>query len=150
VRHRVTRVLVPLALAIVPCSLALDALWDWGRALAGRSEVTENLPQLQGSKLPVTLGHLWYLYYLLIISAIALAITVAARRVRIAGPRGVGIVVVAAVLAVAPLAVAGVLHVDIPLGFRVDPAVTAYHGAFFAWGWLVQRVPDQLERYAAH
>jgi glucan biosynthesis protein C len=150
VRHRVTRVLVPLALAIVPCSLALDALWDWGRAIAGRPEVTENLPRLEASKLPVTLGHLWYLYYLLVISAIALAVTLAARRVRIAGPRGAGIVVVAAVLAALPLAVAGVLHVDVPLGFRIDPAVTAYHGAFFAWGWLVRGAPDQLERYAAH
>lgn len=149
-RQRVTRVLVPLALAIVPCSLALDALWDWGRALAGRPEVAENLPRLEASKLPVTLGHLWYLYYLLVISAITLVIAVAARRLRVPGPRGIGIVGVAAALAVAPLVVAGVLHVDIPLGFRVDPAVTAYHGAFFAWGWLVRGAPDQLERYAAH
>jgi glucans biosynthesis protein C len=149
-RQRVTRVLVPLALAIVPCSLALDALWDWARELAGRPEVAENLPRLQGSKLPVTLGHLWFLYYLLVISAIALAIAGGARRRRVAAPRGTGIVAVAAVLAVAPLAVTGVLHVDIPVGFRIDPAVTVYHGAFFAWGWLVRGAPDQLERYATH
>lgn len=149
-RQRVTRVVVPLALAIVPCSLALDALWDWGRALAGRPEVAENLPRLQGSKLPVTLGHLWYLYYLLAISAIALALAGVGHRLRVPRPRGAGIVAIAAALAALPLAVAGVLHVDIPLGFRIDPAVIAYHGAFFAWGWLVRGAPDQLERYAAH
>lgn len=149
-RQRVTRVVVPLALAIVPCSLALDALWDWGRALAGRPEVTENLPQLQGSKLPVTLGHLWYLYYLLVISAVALALAGVGRKLRVPRPPGAGIIAIAAALAAAPLAVAGVLHVDIPLGFRIDPAVVVYHGAFFAWGWLVRGAPDQLERYAAH
>src|SRR5690606_3691416 len=28
VRHRLARVLAPLAVALIPCSLALDALWD--------------------------------------------------------------------------------------------------------------------------
>src|SRR5437868_6409438 len=80
VRHRMVRIAAPLAIGLLPCSLAENALWDWGRELAGRAGVAANVPKLQGSGLPVTLGHLWYLYYLLAISLVALAAAVLARR----------------------------------------------------------------------
>src|SRR4051812_655328 len=76
VRHRLTRIVLPLAIGLVPCSLAANALWDWGRELAGRGDVAANVPKLSGSSLPITLGHLWYLYYLLAISVAALAVVV--------------------------------------------------------------------------
>ncbi len=145
VRNRARRILLPLALAIVPCSLALDALWDWGRELAGRPEVAANIPKLEGSKLPVTLGHLWYLYYLLIISALALAIAELGRRARARVP-----VWIAPLAAIVPLAWTGKLQLDTPLGFQIDPWVTLFFGAFFAWGWLVRGRRAVLEAYARH
>ena len=145
VRNRARRILLPLALAIVPCSLALDALWDWGRTLAGRPEVAANIPKLEGSKLPVTLGHLWYLYYLLVISALALAFAELGRRARARVP-----VWVTPLAAFVPLALAGKLQPDTPLGFQIDPSVTVYFGAFFTWGWLVHARRPALEQYAHH
>ena len=62
-RHRARRLVVPLALFLVPMSLAMNGLWDWGRALDGRDAVAAPVPALRGSRLPITLGHLWYLYY---------------------------------------------------------------------------------------
>jgi hypothetical protein len=56
-RARVIRVLVPFALALVPTSLALDALWD--SVLHRRA--TMAVPVLRGAEgLPLHLGHLWY------------------------------------------------------------------------------------------
>lgn len=148
VRHRVTRVALPLALAIVPCSLALDALWDWGRALAGRPEVAAHVPALEGSSLPLTLGHLWYLYYLLVISAAAIVIVPILRRLRIAAratfvdaPIVTGVVLV-------PLFVERALQLDTPLGFGIDPGFALFHGAFFAWGWMTQAHRFDLEQFA--
>lgn len=136
-RQRATRILIPLAVALVPVSLALDALWDWGRSVAARDGVPAHVPALDASSLPLTLGHLWFLYYLLALSVIALA--VARLRVRIPP-------IAAGALSFVPLLVTGTLGLDTPLGFALDPAVLAYHGAFFAWGWSTHRDPDQPDR----
>lgn len=132
-RQRATRILLPFAVALVPVSLALDALWDWGKSVAARGGVPAHVPALDASSLPLTLGHLWFLYYLLALSVIALA--VARLRVRIP-PIAMG------TLSLVPLLVTGTLGLDTPLGFGLDPAVLAYHGAFFAWGWGAQRQAD--------
>lgn len=156
-RNRLTRVVVPLALAIVPSSLALDALWTWGHELAGRSASaaggavsTTAIAKLVGSQPPLTLGHLWYLYYLLVVSAVAAVAAALTRRLRIAAPRSDGILPLTFALAVLPLAIAGILQPAIPVALRVDPVVTIYYGAFFAWGWMVHAARDQLVRYARH
>ena len=84
--------------------------------------VAEPVSQLRGSSIPITLAHLWFLYYLLAISLAALAIAM----VRL--PRSVAIIdwIVARplrALAIAPLpawaclVAAGKLQLDTPLGF---------------------------------
>ena len=121
VRARVVRVALPLAVAIVPCSLALHAEWDWAQH---RHATVENL---RSSGLAVDLGHLWYLYYLIIVSAVALVV----RRLRVP---------LAAVIA-APVVVmcaARKLQIDTALGFAIDPVVLAFPGPFFAWGWMTR------------
>jgi peptidoglycan/LPS O-acetylase OafA/YrhL len=147
-RHRITRVLAPLLVALVPCSLALDALWDWGRTVGGRAAVAANIPKLQGSDLPITLGHLWYLYYLLAMSLVAAVIAPVARRLRIPPLRGVALLALVAVIAIGALTAVRTLHLDTPLGFAIDPAVAAYMGAFFLWGWHVHAHPAELDRLA--
>src|SRR5262249_55803114 len=54
VRARLVRVAVPFAVAVVPCSLALHAMWDWADH---RRAVVDNLPS---TALAITLLHLCY------------------------------------------------------------------------------------------
>ncbi len=143
IRQRATRVALPLAIALVPVSLALNALWDWGREVSARGAVPHHIPALEGSTLPLTLGHLWFLYYLLAMSAIALVVVPLVRRVQLQIPPAL-----VGGLSVVPLIVNGSLGLQTPLGFGIDPCVLAYEGAFFAWGWLVHANRDELARSA--
>jgi peptidoglycan/LPS O-acetylase OafA/YrhL len=121
VRGRLLRVALPLAVAIVPCSLALHAEWDWAQ------HRHEAVATLRGTGLAIDLGHLWYLYYLLIVSAVALV----ARRLRVPLAAVIGVPVVV-------MCAARTLQIDTPLGFAIDPVVLGFHGAFFAWGWMTR------------
>ncbi len=136
-RQRLTRVALPLVLMLVPVSLTVDALWDWGRASSLRGVVADNIPKLTASELPIQLGHLWFLYYLLAFSAVALVTRVVRVRVPALVFAAVPVVVLVALRAV---------HTDTPLGFVPDPAILVYMGAYFAWGWAAR--PDDLARYA--
>lgn len=141
VRHRVVRILIPLALAIVPCSLGLSALWDWGHVVSVRADVAANIPKLRSSELPIVLGHLWYLYYLLWLSLVALI----ARRVTLRRPNGLAVTAIPAAVTFGVLATLHAVHTDTPLGFLPDLPIAVYMGAYFAWGWWTR--PDQLARY---
>lgn len=143
IRQRATRVALPLAIALVPVSLALNALWDWGREVSARGAVPQHIPAIEGSTLPLTLGHLWFLYYLLAMSAIALVIVPLARRMQMRIPPAL-----VGGLSVVPLIVDGSLGLQTPLGFGIDPSVLAYEGAFFAWGWHVHAQREELARAA--
>lgn len=154
-RQRLERILVPLVVLLVPCSLAMNALWDWGKArmLGQRAPVAAQLPALRASELPVTLGHLWYLYYLLVLSALLIALVLLLRRVpaRIVAMRlgalrlgvrcrrlgsSAWLPLLVAIPAAALLWCAGKLRLDTPLSFAVDPVIVAYYGLFLGWGWL--------------
>jgi peptidoglycan/LPS O-acetylase OafA/YrhL len=139
-RERAKRVLVPLLVALVPVSMAMNALWDHGRQLAGRADVGAQVPVLRASELPVTLGHLWYLYYLLVISA--LAVVLPRRSVPAFGP----LPLLASIPVAALLLLAGKLQLDTPLSFLIEPSIAAYFAVFFVWGWLLDRV--ELDSYA--
>lgn len=145
VRDRLTRIFLPLALAIVPCTLALDALWDWGREVGGRAAVPDYIPKLQSSELPLMLGHLWYLYYLLFMSVAALAIARLLRGIKT--PPGAAVLAVPAIIAIGALAYLGALQTNTPLGFVPDLPILIYMGGFFAWGWLVNARPAEIDRY---
>ncbi|MBK9035395.1 MAG: acyltransferase [Myxococcales bacterium] len=147
-RQRARRIALPLALALVPVSLAMNALWDWGRTLAARAAVAETVPRLRASTAPVTLAHLWFLYYLLALSLAALAIALALGPRRRRGvtaaldaltARPLATVVLASLPTWACLQVDGTLQLDTPLGFAIDPVVAGYFGWFFAWGWWLAR-----------
>lgn len=149
-RHRARRLVLPLALFVVPMSLAMNGLWDWGRALDGRDAVAAPVPALRGSTLPITLGHLWYLYYLIGLTVLAVAASAAWRRAPAGWQRGRERAVsaldraglTAPVLAVATaglLALGGKLQLDTPLGFALDPLILAYFGGFFGWGWWLAK-----------
>jgi glucan biosynthesis protein C len=160
-RQRLVRVGIPFLLLLWPNSLALGALWDTGRALQPRPAVSAQLPQLRGTGLAVSLGHLWFLYYLLLVSAGALAVALVSRAAKRAlagagrGPGGAGagntdrwwwlVGPLALVLPLsALLASAGKLQLDTPLSFAVDPVIALAFGLFFAWGWRAQGRPEEL------
>jgi len=130
-RSRVVRIAVPLAIALVPCSLAMNALWDWAASRRGAIQVAT----LHASGLPITLAHLWFLYYLLAVSAIAVVVA----RV----PRTVALVV-AGTAVVAMMVASGSSQIDTPLSFAVDPIALVFHAAFFIAGWHAR---DQLAAY---
>lgn len=144
--HRARRLVIPLAIFVVPMSLAMESLWRWGRSLVPRGDVPDPVPALTASELPITLGHLWYLYYLIALTALAALATAAWRRApagwRTAHARAVAAidrVGLAAPLAAVPtalvLARADQLQLDTPLHFAIDPLILAFFGGFFAWGW---------------
>jgi peptidoglycan/LPS O-acetylase OafA/YrhL len=145
-RNRCTRIFVPLAVVLVPCSFALGALWDWGREVGGRAAVADSIPKLQGSEVPIILGHLWYLYYLLFLSIAALVVAWLLRGIQ----RPPVILAVPAALSIGALLHLGALHTNTPLGFVPDLPILVYMGGFFAWGWLIHARPAELERYRDH
>jgi glucan biosynthesis protein C len=130
-RSRVVRIAVPLVIALVPCSLAMNALWDWAASRRGVVQVAT----LHASGLPITLAHLWFLYYLLAVSAIAVAIARVPRTIALAG---------AAVAVIATMVVSG-SQIDTPLSFMIDPIALGFHAAFFVAGWHAR---EQLGAYA--
>jgi peptidoglycan/LPS O-acetylase OafA/YrhL len=140
-RRRTGRLLGPLALFLVPVSWAMNSMWDWGRALAGRAEVAAAVPKLEASELPVTLAHLWFLYYLLIISAAAALVfwgvrRLAGRKARLPKRSAWLCLSLIPVLA-GVLWWAGKLQLDTPLGFVPNLPVLAFHAVFFLWGWFM-------------
>jgi glucan biosynthesis protein C len=143
-RNRALRIFVPLAITLVPISLVVGAIWDWGREVTSRGAVAANIPKFQSSELEIFLGHLWFLYYLLWLSLAALAIAGLARHLRVRVP----VLAVPIAMTAGALLYLRALHTDTPLGFIPDLPILLYMGGFFAWGWLVHARPDELALYA--
>lgn len=144
VRNRALRIFVPLAIALVPCSLVVGAIWDWGREVSTRAAVADNIPKFQSSELEIFLGHLWFLYYLLWLSAAALVLAALARHLRVRIP----VLAIPIAMTFGVLVYLGALHTNTPLGFIPDVPILVYMGGFFAWGWLVHARPTELALYA--
>jgi peptidoglycan/LPS O-acetylase OafA/YrhL len=121
-RSRVVRIGVPFAIALVPCSLAMNALWDWAAARRGVVQVAT----LHGSGLPVTLSHLWFLYYLLPISALGVVVARVPRTIAVSA---------ATIAVIAMMMATGSSQIDTPLSFAFEPIPLVFHAAFFVAGW---------------
>ena len=137
--HRARRLLLPLAVSLVPVSLAMSALWDAGRAQVGRDAGADAVPQHEASSMPITLAHLWFLYYLLGLTALAVVIALVVRTrprwlARLAAQPAALLVLLTVPPWLGRIAVGG-LQVDTPLGFVPDLASVVTYGAFFAGGW---------------
>ena len=148
-RERLTRLALPLAVALVPVSLTLNRLWDLAREhQGGRAAAAAQAPGLHASELPVTLGHLWFLYYLLIITGVGLLVALLWRRLVARPLRPRGLTVAAAALTFAAVLADGKLQPDTPLSFVPEPLIAAYFAVFFAWGWWAHARGDDLAREA--
>jgi peptidoglycan/LPS O-acetylase OafA/YrhL len=134
-RSRLVRIAVPLALALVPCSLAMNALWDWAASRRGVVQVAT----LHASGLPITLAHLWFLYYLLAVSVVAVAIARVPRMIALVG---------AAVAVVTMMVASGSSQIDTPLSFAIEPVALVFHAAFFVAGWHARHLLGLYARLA--
>lgn len=149
IRQRALRILVPLAVLALPNSFVMNHLWDLGLVRSGghRISVAATLPALRtGSSF--SLGHLWFLYYLLLLSVAVLLLWALASRLSMdaqrrieARMRSLGVSPFLPIPMIGCVAAilwwCGKLQVDTPLWFVPDPAILAYYAVFFAWGILL-------------
>ncbi|HLF94104.1 MAG TPA: acyltransferase family protein [Planctomycetota bacterium] len=162
VRHRAKRLLVPFLVALPFVMASLWALWTWGfeRQAARPAPPRSLYPGLPPGVGPRTMltgpGHLWFLYYLLLIQAAA---AIVARLGRL-GERTDRVVrglagspllpFVMALPTGATLALMKGFEAETPVSFVPQPAVLAFYAVFFAAGWLLHRQPGLVPRLARH
>jgi ABC-type multidrug transport system ATPase subunit/peptidoglycan/LPS O-acetylase OafA/YrhL len=164
---RAKRILVPMLVGWVVLFPAIAAVWVWGisKAYAGSPPpLPENLPPPPAAAFPMT--HLWFLYYLLVLYALTLAIRAivvrfdSAARIRCVVDAMVGGLVrsgAPAVLLALPLAVSLYLRADWISWFGVPTpdrsvipewASLIGFGTALGFGWLVHRQVDLLQVWA--
>ncbi len=166
---RVRRVLLVFVVALVPMKLVLAVMWTWGGRRTGwltdadESTWRSAVDTVVSADLPdVTITHLWFLYYLSIISAYwALARHLTARSTRLAAigvtvRRGLQAVLASwlgpvwlALAATPALSRMHSLAIDTPdqsLAWHVP--VLAVYTLYFAVGWVLHEHRDQLATLA--
>jgi peptidoglycan/LPS O-acetylase OafA/YrhL len=149
--HRAKRILVPFAVFLPPVLASLGALYRWGHSVSPppaplpRFPVLDTAPELRN----LHPAHLWFLYYLLLLTAGAVGLVVCGLR---AGPRTDRVfrwIASQPFLAALPTALA--LHfmpsieVDTPVSFVPDLPVLAFYALLFGFGWLLHRQPRLAE-----
>jgi peptidoglycan/LPS O-acetylase OafA/YrhL len=165
VRHRARRLLLPFVVMLVPIVPSLYLLWKWGLAKGGPRAT---LGFGSGMRVPnpeVILrspGHLWFLYYLLLLVALLALLVTLSRRVPMEGvKRGLDRVVrvlvrfrlTALALALptaATLAPMEVLSADTPVNYVPQGRILAYYAVFAGFGWLLHRQTDLVEQLGRH
>jgi peptidoglycan/LPS O-acetylase OafA/YrhL len=143
VRGRLKRIGIPLVVGWLVLTPVLNALYVWGEELRRNDAPPITVGTLVGDKL----HHLWFLWYLLLYSALAVAVlTVMARLPRAAtAARRVFATVVASrwrlvvlvALTAAMLWPAALWTAAVPPFVRPDLEPFVYFGAFFGFGWLL-------------
>lgn len=160
-RHRAKRILVPFVAALIPMMPTLYVLWQWGIAKQpGRGP----WPLPDGTVLRIEAmepnpGHLWFLYYLIIILAALVGIVTLFRRLPLDGlRRAVDAVVravvrfrVAAFVLAIPTAATLIpmisLSADTPLNFVPQPRILVYYFVFTAFGWVLHRQTNLVAEF---
>ncbi|MDQ5854339.1 MAG: acyltransferase family protein [Chloroflexota bacterium] len=166
VRQRVQRIGIPFVagvLLLIPLSQALGL---FGRAkIDGKSSPSEIwglLYQHFTSRTFLTnmnTGHLWFLYYLLLLYTAAITLTVAGRwllhesgldRLDRYFSWSAKSHLAPLVLSVPTVLLYLILRrriISVPVSFTPDLLVFAYYGLFFSFGWLLHRQPALLQDY---
>ena len=144
--NRLKRLLLPLAIfwPLVYPLIAAGFIYANTRA-AGRVDMT---PLTSGAFLQVAnLAHLWFLWYLLIFCAVAAAVSGVRFRLALpaAPPPALAMGMITA-LTLLPMTVPGL---DTAVTLVPPIRVLVAYGVFFAFGWLLFRRRDQLDRLGA-
>jgi glucans biosynthesis protein C len=148
-RHRARRLLIPFVAALGPLMASLFLLWKWGD---GRQP---QAVRVSLETVPLAPGHLWFLYYLLMVLA---GLTLASRlgaKIPMGGVdrliRGAVRFRVVVFLLAIPTALTlhpmEFLSADTPLSFIPQPRILAYYFVFAAFGWMLHRQDRLIEEF---
>ncbi|MBI3855515.1 MAG: acyltransferase family protein [Planctomycetes bacterium] len=155
-RHRAKRLLVPFVVTLVPLMPTLFFLWQWGMARQPNRGpwVGLDATSIHPGEMRPNPGHLWFLYYLMMILGAMVLILIAARqlpfeRVLQNLDRFLGALIrLRLVLFVMAIPTAATLHpmislsADTPFDFVPQLRILAYYFVFVSFGWLLHRQPD--------
>jgi peptidoglycan/LPS O-acetylase OafA/YrhL len=162
IRHRAKRILLPFVVTLIPLMPSLYFLWKWGVAKGGARAISRmgtDLPALEPGVILRSPGHLWFLYYLMIVLALLLMVLSVARRLPLGGLkrsldgilRGLvrfGLVpFVMAVPTAATLYFMQLLAADTPVDYVPQVRILAYYLVFAGFGWLLHRQGDLVEEF---
>jgi peptidoglycan/LPS O-acetylase OafA/YrhL len=160
IRHRAKRILLPFVVTLVPLIPSLYFLWKWGVAKGGAraiSRVGTDLPALEPGVILRSPGHLWFLYYLMIVLALLLMFVRVARKLPLDGLKrrvdGIlrGLVRFGLVPFVMAVPTAATLHfmqllaADTPVDYVPQVRILAYYLVFVGFGWLLHRQGELVE-----
>jgi glucans biosynthesis protein C len=155
-RHRAKRVLIPFLVMLLPTMASLFFLWQWGLA---KQPVRGPVPWLETDIPAPNPGHLWFLYYLLMILLVQVGLVAAVRKLPLDGFKKALDAVVRAVvrfrLVVFVMAIPTAatlwsmisLSADTPVDFVPQPRILAYYFVFTAFGWILHRQPDLVAEF---
>ncbi len=144
-RQRLLRLGLPLLIFWPLLAGALFPLWRWGRSLPGQPPSAGTPLDVPLDRLVLSPGHLWFLYYLLILALVAWAVG------RFRAPAWID-----RLRHLAPLALGGILlgmrpmDIETPLTFVPKPLILAFYGVYFFLGWLLHRQPERIAGYGKH
>ena len=85
-RHRAKRILLPFVVTLIPLMPTLYLLWKWGWSRSGSRPLDVpgmETPSLELDKLQPSPGHLWFLYYLMIVLLLVVALVALGRTLRL-------------------------------------------------------------------
>lgn len=151
-RHRARRLLLPFVVGLVPLMPSFYLLWKWGDLLQPRA-----VP-ITLDTVPPSPGHLWFLYYLMILLPALVLCSIAARSLPLDPlDRLIGALVRyrVAIFALA-IPTAATLHpmeflsADTPITFVPQPRILAYYFVFAGVGWLLHRQGRLIEEFGRH
>jgi hypothetical protein len=141
-KQRLRRIGLPFLIFWPLLAAAMFPLWRWGRALPGQPSPAGTPLDLPVDRVVLSPAHLWFLYYLLMLAAIAWAVG------RFRAPAWID-----RLRHLAPLALAGILlgmrplDIETPLTFVPKPLTLAFYGVYFFLGWLLHRQPGRIAGY---
>jgi peptidoglycan/LPS O-acetylase OafA/YrhL len=161
-RHRAKRLLLPFVVTLIPLIPTLFLLWKWGWAGSGprpKDILGVETPSLELDRIRLSPGHLWFLYYLMMILLLGVSLVALGRRLGLAAVgrsldavlRGLVqsrlVAVVMAVPTALALAFMQTPAADTPIYFSPEPRILAYYGIFTAFGWLLHRQAELVEEF---
>jgi glucan biosynthesis protein C len=148
-RHRARRLLLPFVAALVPLMASLFLLWKWGDARQPQA-----VP-ISLDTVPLSPGHLWFLYYLMMVLAALTALSRVGGKLPIGGldrliraaVRYRAVVFLLAIPTALTLYPMEFLSGDTPISFVPQPRILAYYIVFAGFGWLLQRQDRLIEEF---
>lgn len=149
-RHRAKRILLPFVLFLVPVMPALHLLWRWGLSRQAPPAPTGLQETSIDPSLVFAPGHLWFLYYLMMVLTVLVLVAVVGRKTPLGGVDKVVRAIVRFRLAIfvmaiptaATLAPMETLSSDTPGDFIPVPRILVYYFVFATFGWLLHRQGD--------